>query len=261
LQFRPQGQHSEIVSCAASSGYDSLDPEHVTIVLAVAWSVNINTSAIPLRAILITFCVATVPLLAVAAAGILWRVNVTDMTRDIAFVAELHPLTGGLSSLGVLLWWTSATVWLFSAFLRLSPGAGEDVSFMVYSGLLSAYLALDDLFQFHEYLAPSMLKVPESVVYVLLAVATSYYLWRFRTLLRRPDGVLLLASLAFLCCSLLVDEALELEPWQWRLSEWPYFVEDGFKWLGIAFWTTFSIRRCGSELRSMLTAAPDARGK
>lgn len=202
------------------------------------------------RVILATIGTAAVPLLGIAVARILLHIKIPDMTRDVAAIAGIHPLSGILSSLGILFWWTSATVWLFAAFLRRVHQGAAGVGFLVYSGLLSAYLGLDDLFQFHEYLAPTYLKVSERAVYGLLAVATAFYLWRYRRPLQRPDGVLLLLALASLSSSVVVDAALE--PWLWRLKDWTYFVEDALKWLGICFWTAFCVVRCTSDLRSIL---------
>lgn len=201
------------------------------------------------RVILTTGGIASVPLLAIAVVRVLLQVQIPDMTRDVAAIASIHPLSGILSSLGILLWWTSATIWFFAAFLQRGRPSAAYVGFLVYSGLLSAYLGLDDLFQFHEYLAPTYLKVPEQVIYGLLAFVVAVYLWRYRRALERPDGVLLLLALALLSGSVAVDAALE--PWLWRLKDWSFFVEDGFKWLGICFWTAFCVVRTTSDLSSI----------
>jgi hypothetical protein len=55
---------------------------------------------------------------------------------------------------------------------------------------LSAYIAFDDLFCFHEILAPRYLEIPEKLVYIFLAAVTIIYLLLFRKLIFKPDGVL-----------------------------------------------------------------------
>lgn len=200
------------------------------------------------RAILLTAGAAATPLLGVAAARVFLQVKIPDMTRDVAAIGGVHPLSGILSSLGILLWWTSATIWLFVALVQRGDHEAAGTGFHVYSGFLSAFLGLDDLFQIHEYLAPTYLKVPERLVFGLLAIATALYLWRYRRFLQRPDGVLLVVALAFLSGSVAIDAALE--PWLWRLKDWSFFVEDGLKWLGICFWTAFCVVRSTSDLRS-----------
>ncbi len=207
-------------------------------------------AALSRRMALVATGASLLPLLGIAVARLFFEIRIPNVTRDVAAIAEIHPLSGLLSSMGILLWWTSASVWLFAAVLGRAGPSSTDPGFFVYSGLLSAYLGLDDLFQIHEYLAPTYLNVPERGVYGLFAAATAVYLWRYRRLLQRPDGVLLLCALACLSGSVAVDTVLE--PWLWRLKDWLFFVEDGLKWVGICFWTAFCIARCCSELRPLV---------
>jgi hypothetical protein len=186
------------------------------------------------------------PLLLVAGASWVLSIEVKVMTQDLAAQARLHPLAGFLSSMGVLLWWTSASIWLFCAGLRL-PGSAARAAplhqrFCLSSAGLSAYLALDDLFQIHESLAPDYLGVPEGAVYGLLGLSVMAYLVSFRSLLLNRRGLILLVSLALLAASVVVDSVLE--PWLWRLGHWTYLVEDGLKWMGIAAWCAFCVVWC-----------------
>jgi hypothetical protein len=193
------------------------------------------------------------PLLLVAGASWLLAIEVKVMTQDPAAQARLHPLAGFLSSLGVLLWWTSASIWLFCAGLRL-PGSTAAVTtlhqrFCLSSAGLSAYLALDDLFQIHESLAPLYLGIPERGVYGVLGVAVLAYLVGFRALLMNRCGLLLMLSLGLLAASVVVDSVLE--PWLWRLGHWTYLVEDGLKWMGIAAWCAFCVVWCRRLLQGV----------
>jgi hypothetical protein len=204
------------------------------------------------RLILATGIAASIPLLAVAAASRLLQVPIGHMTRDIAAVANVHPLTGVLSSLGIVLWAASATVWLFAAYVQRARQPNESSGLLVLPGLLSAYLAIDDLFEFHELIAPRYLGVPEEVTYALLGAAVGVYLWRYRERLRERHGELLLLALASLAASVGVDAGLDV--WLWRLGEWVLLIEDGFKWLGICFWTEFAVVGAAAEL-GVATAA------
>lgn len=198
---------------------------------------------------------AVLPLLAMVLARLSSGVPIDRMTRDVAALAGVHPLTGFLSSLGILLWWASAAVYLHTAAVvrrvgtvAADPGAG----FLTWSGLLSAYLALDDLFQIHEHLAPEYLGVPERGVYAVLGLATAAYLWRYRRLLRVGEGRLLWLALAGLAASVAVDALLER--WLWRLGDWLYLLEDGTKWLGICCWAAFCAATCAGRLRALARA-------
>ena len=201
------------------------------------------------RVILTTAVAAAVPLLGVAIAGSVFHISVPTMTRDVSALAKIHPLTGVLSSLGILFWWTSATIYLFTAFLQRERKEATEIGFLIYSGLLSIYLGFDDLFLIHEYLAPIYLKIPERAVYLLIAFATLVYLVRYGRLLRRPDGVLLLCALACLSGSVAIDAVFA--PWLKVMGGWDVFIEDGLKWLGICFWTAFCIVRSSAILRSV----------
>lgn len=166
-------------------------------------------STVSRRMILTVLAVSTLPLLGLALLRITLQIQIPDMTRDAAAIAKIHPLYGLLSTLGILMWWSSATVWFFAAWLRRAQQGVESIGFFVSSGILSAYLALDDLFQIHEYLATTYLKLPEAAVYGLLGIAIAIYLLRYRQRLQRPDGALLLRALTLLSTSVVVDTVLE----------------------------------------------------
>lgn len=180
---------------------------------------------------------AIVPLALIVLFRVHAGIGVADMTRDPSSIAHIHPLLGALSSLGVLLWSGCAAIWLFCAGVLRSLRESDAARFSLVSGILSAYFALDDLFQVHEFLAPTYLGLPERAVYGLLAVATVWYLWAFRRQLVGDDVVLLLVSYCLLAMSVSIDAVFE--KWLWRLEEWTYLLEDGFKWTGIIFWLAF----------------------
>ncbi|MBI2472394.1 MAG: hypothetical protein HYV59_14330 [Planctomycetes bacterium] len=172
------------------------------------------------------------------------------MTRDATATVGIHPLTGALSSLGILLWWASASVWLFSAVLHRKFRSHRGFWFAVSSGFLSAYLALDDLFLFHEDLVPTYLGLPEKAMYAVLSLVMAAYLLAFRRLIVQRECLLLLFALSFLACSAFVD--VVLEPWILWLEDWRFFIEDGLKWLGIVSWCSFCVVRCRADILSMI---------
>src|SRR5574344_2729314 len=58
----------------------------------------------------VTFAPALSVLLAITAARLFLGVSMPNMTRDITAIANVHPLSGVLSNLGILLWCVAATV-------------------------------------------------------------------------------------------------------------------------------------------------------
>lgn len=198
---------------------------------------------------------ALLPLALVALLRVVLGIGVQDMTRDVAAIAHIHPLLGALSSVGILLWCSAASIWFFSASIHRKLRDFGAARFCVASGALSAYFAFDDLFQFHEYLAPTYLGLPEPGVYVLLAVVMAAYLWIFRRQWPRADAILLLLALCFLGGSVSID--VLLDRWLWRLDDWKYLIEDGLKWFGILSWLGFCVTRCRGGLLRLLRDGPD----
>jgi len=192
-----------------------------------------------------TVLLAVVPVLLVGLASQWLALEVRIFTQDATALAKVHPLAGVLSSLGILLWWTSTSIWFFCATLGEPAVTARQRRFCLSSAGLSGYLALDDLFQIHESLAPVYLGVPEKGVYALLGLAVAVYLLVFRAELLNRRGLLLLGALGLLAASVLVDS---LDSWLWRMGHWTYLLEDGFKWMGIVAWAAFCIAWCRQAL-------------
>jgi hypothetical protein len=195
----------------------------------------------PLLALVLT----VLPVLLVGLASSWFAVEVRIFTQDATALAKVHPLAGVLSSLGILLWWTSASIWFFCATLPHPALTPPLARFCLNSALLSAYLALDDLFQIHESLAPDYLGIPEMAVYALLALAVASYLLIYRHQWLNRRGLLLLGALGLLAASVVADG---VERWLWRMGHWTYLLEDGLKWMGIVAWMSFCVAWCRHTL-------------
>jgi len=207
------------------------------------------------RSSVVKVCLAALlPLAIVAAVSVSFGVKIPAMTRDVAAIANIHPLSGFLSSLGVLFWWASASIWFFSAGIHRVRRSDELFGFALSSALLSTYLAVDDLFQFHEMIAPTYLGLSEEGVYGMLGLAMASYMLVYRRLLLRFDGLLLLIALGFLAGSVVVDGVLER--WMWRIGHWTFFVEDGMKWLGVVSWCSYCVVRCRADVLGVADARP-----
>ncbi len=204
---------------------------------------------------IVPLVISAIPIISIVIAHIAYLVPFGDMTRDVSAIAGLHPFFGVLSSLGILLWWTSASIFFFSAYLLKHGPSGGDFGLMVYSGYLSCYLGLDDLFQIHELVAPKYLGIPEIAVYAALMLATAIYIYRFMNILSGFDAVLMLLAFVFFGLSVAVDTILE--PWLWRIKEWEFLVEDGLKWFGICLWNGFCILRCVKSIKMGLLFTPE----
>ena len=159
--------------------------------------------------------------------------------RDPASTLNAHPLTGMVSHLGVLVWCSAVGVCFFTRAVVLRERDDEMRLFLLWSGLLTSALLLDDLFLFHESLAPSYIGLNEQAVYLGYGIATAWYLVRFRRIVLDLEARVLFAALAFFTLSLVIDEFQET----WS-SPWRILFEDGFKLLGIVSWSAALIRTC-----------------
>jgi hypothetical protein len=172
-------------------------------------------------------------LLAVAVAAGAHGIAPSRFTLDPAVLTGSHPLLGVVSNAGILLWAAAAAISLFSAAL-LGGGrrGGEAGRFLLGAGVLTSWLALDDLFLFHEWLFPAVLGVPQTLVLATYVVVAALFLARFAALILRTERRLLAAALAFFAASLLIDQL----PQAWFAWKYLVLIEDGCKLLGIVSW-------------------------
>ncbi|MBI4780345.1 MAG: hypothetical protein HY785_03375 [Oscillatoriophycideae cyanobacterium NC_groundwater_1537_Pr4_S-0.65um_50_18] len=212
------------------------------------------------RRLFITFLPAVFVLTAIAAVSVTYQVQIPLMTRDVTAIADIHPLSGILSNLGILLWCAATSICLFSALTLWRVKSKRIFWFLLSSALLSMYLLFDDFFLFHEVLIARYLGLSEKIVYGVLGIAISSYLIVFRRVILRTDYVYLLLALGLLTSSVFIDAALER--WIWQLDQWMFLLEDGIKWLGIASWCSYyvqtSFQLFGSSLvLSTVVVQPD----
>jgi hypothetical protein len=169
-----------------------------------------------------------------------------DVMEDPAGLFDFHPLTGVVSQLGILIWWSAAVACLVTAALIAPRGtSAPERSFLLWSGVITAVLVLDDLFLFHEDLAERYLGLGQRYIVVAYVVIAALYVARFRSVLTSAaERWLLAASVGLLAMSLATDYVHERVVFD-RTGEFIgglIFVEDALKLLGIAAWTAFFIR-------------------
>jgi hypothetical protein len=181
-------------------------------------------------------------LVVVAVLGVVFEMDVSKLMRDPGIIIGFHPLTGVVSNLGVLVWSGATWICLFSALVARVRRMDEAFAFTLCAGLLSIYLTFDDLFMLHDDLLQRYLGVSESLLYVFLGMATLAFLIRFRRFILRTDFGFLLLALGFLGLSVFVDSVVLL--FVDRYYVLVNTAEDGFKWLGIAFWCCYYARTC-----------------
>jgi len=191
-------------------------------------------------------------LAAVVVAAVFFDVAITSVTRDLADEAGVSPLTGLLSTIGILFWCTTAAVTLFSGTVMSKRGEKRQASFLFCFGLLTLILLLDDLFEFHEELAPRYLGIPDAISYAVLAGLTAASLIAFRDVIWRSEYLLLILALMFFSFSVVIDASDGLSVG----SDWMYLVEDGAKFLGIVSWAGYFVRHAYRQISEEEISAP-----
>ena len=187
-----------------------------------------------------TFTPSLSVLLAIIIAHVYFHVEIPAMTRDVTAIARIHPLSGILSNLGVLLWCATASISLFAALTLREVGPRDAFWFLLGSGFLSTYLMLDDLFQIHEDLAPRYLGLRQKGTLAILGAFVLVYLLAFRHVILQTHFALLVLAMGFLSTSVGVDTVLA--PIFWRMGHSELLFEDGAKWLGISCWCSYYVR-------------------
>ena len=194
---------------------------------------------ISVKTLMLVFIPAIIILVAIEMISQIYQVPIKKLTSDPTLIANIPPLYGVLSNLGIVLWCGAIFSSALAAMVLRSIGKKQLYLFLLYSSLLSTYLMLDDLFQFHENLS-GLIGLNQKVIYVLLATAVITYLIYFRKTLFQTNIILLVIAIAFLSLSVLAD-TIVYKIYGSQLGDWLYLIEDGAKWLGIVFWCYYFI--------------------
>jgi hypothetical protein len=153
-----------------------------------------------LAVVLFAMVALAVALVAAALAGY----DIEKLTGDVVSTASVHPWTGFLSTLGLLAWAVCFGICALAAAV-LRAGGDPRAPFFIVTAALLAYLAADDAYLIHEYLADDVLGVPQPVVYAVLTGAIAYLGRRFWWVVAETDVRLLAIALGVLSGSVAID--------------------------------------------------------
>jgi hypothetical protein len=175
---------------------------------------------------------------------------ISDFTRDPAAVTQSSPFVGVLSNIGILAWCAAAAICFFSvAFLRYHMAKNGTMAFLLALGTITTILLVDDLFLFHEKVAPIYLHLSETRLFMLYGVMLLAFLSGFYGKIRQTDFLLLFGAFGFFAMSLLVDVLPE------NILPGHHLFEDGFKFFGIVTWLGYCWRTCYQVIDGHLAAS------
>ncbi len=161
----------------------------------------------------------------------------SNLTRDTATVLNGPAFTGALSNLGILLWSATAAIMLFSAYHLYKNTVQRRAALMTFLfGCLTSMLCLDDTYQFHEKAFSGIIYVPEELIYLFYLTCIVVIATVCRVVVVTTPYIIGLAAMAFFGTSIFIDE-LNLPS-----GIHDAFIEDSFKFVGIALWTVYHYR-------------------
>lgn len=177
-------------------------------------------------AVIVGACVFVIATVIGIVAG--WRgIELELLVRDPAASYKYPPYVGFFSHIGIVVMVSTASLTAFAAWMSIALGRGN-TRVLANVSVLSAVLAIDDIFMIHEQ-ASRLGEVAIFAVYGLLALAIWRYLHRSSD---RYDLRGLAAAIALLGFSVFVDV--------FRLhGPIAYWLEDFSKLSGFAAWLTF----------------------
>jgi hypothetical protein len=200
--------------------------------------------ALPRQILLIlslVYAAALVVLLVVVAAA-----RILDKPHSLFVVeaAEYYPnvvwYAAFLSTLGVLLWWTSVAACLLAGIVLRTSGEASARPFFA-AALLSALLAVDDAFLVHDILFEQIFEIHGNFVFAAFALLFVLFVALFRDLVRASPWPLLALAVALFGASTVVDG---LDPTSNDLD----LLEEGLKFLGIVTWSTYFVWLAAAHL-------------
>lgn len=176
---------------------------------------------------------------------------------DVDFLA-----VGWLSHLGVMVWGVAAAAGIVGAVLRWAdPSKRATARMLGAAGVLSLGLLVDDLFQVHESVLPTLLSIGEKRTMAAWgALGVAWFVVFARPIARSRHLPLVVLAGAFLAASIAVDVTEDLDAMV-TIAGWlggPAVIEDGPKLMGILCWAVF-LWRVG--IGGLAPAFPPAGGR
>jgi hypothetical protein len=199
--------------------------------------------------LILIYAPALVLLVVVGAVSRIWGIPQGDFTRDPLQMLHQPVYLGLVSYAGILVWCAAATMGIFAgAVLRGRPGAEVTGRFLLWAGVLTGWVAVDDLFMLHDIVIPQLTHVREQFIYMLYAVIAASFAVRFKEQLRQ-DRMLIFLTVVFAVVSVVMDTGHAIQTIVGRpIVPQSYLVEDGTKLLAQVGWAGYVGRRSWEAL-------------
>jgi len=172
-------------------------------------------------------------------------ITLSYFTRDVTALGHLPFFAGLTSQLGGMLWSITLGVCIFTAILLHSRQNINGRRFLLQAAILTGLLLLDDIFLVHEDIAPDYLHIGERTIVISYFVIVLFFLFANRNEILSSDFLILGLAFGMFALSIFFDavDRDDLERVGIFLGEqMQTFLEDGFKFVGIATWLVYFAR-------------------
>jgi hypothetical protein len=161
-----------------------------------------------------------------------WRdIPYENLVRDPNAIANLPKYIGFISQFGIFLWFASVGICFMGYFLiRGIESVNKKSKYLLYFGVFSLMLGLDDAYMLHEELAHRGLY--EEMFFGVYAVMMLVFILKFLKLFFQTHFILLILSGFCLASSIAVD----------KYDHTLFLLDDSFKVSGIVFWFVYFFR-------------------
>ena len=162
----------------------------------------------------------------------IWRgIPYENLVRDPNAIANLPKYIGFISQFGIFLWFASVGICFMGYFLiRGIESVNPQSKYLLYFGIFSLILGLDDAYMLHEELAHRGLY--EEMFFGVYAVMLLVFILKFLKLFFQTHFILLILSGFCLASSIAVD----------KYDHTLFLLDDSFKVSGIIFWFVYFFR-------------------
>lgn len=163
-------------------------------------------------------------------------------------IAKAPAFYGGMALFGFGVWGAGAGAAFVGAIAaRGGPDPYGMGRMLVQAGLITAFLAIDDMYQLHEN-GFQYLHIPQKVVILAYVVIVVVWAWANRVAIRATEFPIAVVGLGFFALSVLLDQEVL------GISRGPFF-EDTPKIIGICLWALWLMRSAIRLVRSQRDAS------
>jgi hypothetical protein len=196
--------------------------------------------------LVIIFAASLVVLSAIILVGLDYHIQLNHFTKDPTQIMNAPFYLGLFSDIGILLWCGSSMTCFFAfALLQKSNETKPLRTFLLFSGLVTMLLMIDDLFLLHEEVFPKYIGIPEKGVFIIYSNILLLYAILFRETILKTEYLLLGMGFFLIGVSTFVKRIPMPIPED-------TFLEDVVKLFGIICWFTYFLRLGYIELKKII---------